>query len=53
MHAIADLSGQEYVHEYASDVKEKLAQGGAQPRADAGLPPPSLPSVRETKVRSG
>ncbi len=28
MHAIADLSGQEYVHEYASDVKEKLAQAG-------------------------
>ncbi len=26
MHAIAELSGQEYVHEYASDVKEKLAQ---------------------------
>jgi 1-acyl-sn-glycerol-3-phosphate acyltransferase len=26
MHAIADLSGQEYVHEYASDVKERLAQ---------------------------
>jgi 1-acyl-sn-glycerol-3-phosphate acyltransferase len=26
MHAIADLSGQEYVHEYASDVKEKLAK---------------------------
>jgi 1-acyl-sn-glycerol-3-phosphate acyltransferase len=25
MHAIADLSGQEYVHEYASDVKERLA----------------------------
>jgi 1-acyl-sn-glycerol-3-phosphate acyltransferase len=31
MHAIADLSGQEYVHEYASDVKEKLAKAG---RAD-------------------
>ena len=28
MHAIADLSGQEYVHEYASDVKERLAQAG-------------------------
>ena len=28
MQAIADLSGQEYVHEYASDVKEKLAQAG-------------------------
>jgi 1-acyl-sn-glycerol-3-phosphate acyltransferase len=26
MHAIADLSGQEYVHKYASDVKEKLAK---------------------------
>jgi 1-acyl-sn-glycerol-3-phosphate acyltransferase len=28
MHAIADLSGQEYVHEYASDVKERLANEG-------------------------
>ena len=28
MRAIADLSGQEYVHEYASDVKEKLAKAG-------------------------
>jgi 1-acyl-sn-glycerol-3-phosphate acyltransferase len=35
MHAIADLSGQEYVHEYASDVKEKLAQAG---RPDRGRP---------------
>jgi 1-acyl-sn-glycerol-3-phosphate acyltransferase len=26
MHAIADLSGQEYVHEYASDVKDRLAK---------------------------
>jgi 1-acyl-sn-glycerol-3-phosphate acyltransferase len=26
MQAIAELSGQEYVHEYASDVKEKLAK---------------------------
>ena len=26
MQAIRDLSGQEYVHEYASDVKERLAQ---------------------------
>jgi 1-acyl-sn-glycerol-3-phosphate acyltransferase len=26
MHAIAELSGQEYVHEYASDVKAKLAE---------------------------
>jgi hypothetical protein len=34
MHAIADLSGQEYVHEYASDVKEKLAQG----RPDSSRP---------------
>jgi len=33
MHAIADLSGQEYVHEYASDVKEKLAKAG---RPDSG-----------------
>jgi 1-acyl-sn-glycerol-3-phosphate acyltransferase len=24
MHAIADLSGQEYVHEYASDVKARM-----------------------------
>jgi 1-acyl-sn-glycerol-3-phosphate acyltransferase len=24
MHSIADLSGQEYVHEYASDVKARL-----------------------------
>ena len=31
MHAIADLSGQEYVHEYASDVKEKLAAGQEPP----------------------
>jgi len=28
MQAIRDLSGQEYVHEYASDVKEKLAKAG-------------------------
>ena len=35
MHAIADLSGQEYVHEYASDVKEKLAQAG---RPDSSRP---------------
>ena len=28
MHAIADLSGQEYVHEYASDVKERLNKAG-------------------------
>lgn len=35
MHAIADLSGQEYVHEYASDVKEKLAQEG---RPDSSRP---------------
>jgi 1-acyl-sn-glycerol-3-phosphate acyltransferase len=33
MHAIADLSGQEYVHEYASDVKEKLAQAGRPDRS--------------------
>ncbi len=35
MHAIADLSGQEYVHEYASDVKEKLARAG---RPDSSRP---------------
>jgi 1-acyl-sn-glycerol-3-phosphate acyltransferase len=35
MQAIRDLSGQEYVHEYASDVKEKLAQAG---RPDSGRP---------------
>jgi 1-acyl-sn-glycerol-3-phosphate acyltransferase len=35
MQAIADLSGQEYVHEYASDVKEKLAQAG---RPDSSRP---------------
>ena len=35
MQAIRDLSGQEYVHEYASDVKEKLAKAG---RADSGRP---------------
>jgi 1-acyl-sn-glycerol-3-phosphate acyltransferase len=28
MRAIAELSGQEYVHEYASDVKERLAKAG-------------------------
>lgn len=28
MRAIADLSGQEYVHEYASDVKARMAAGG-------------------------
>ena len=33
MQAIRDLSGQEYVHEYASDVKEKLAKAG---RPDSG-----------------
>jgi 1-acyl-sn-glycerol-3-phosphate acyltransferase len=34
MHAIAELSGQEYVHEYASDVKAKLEEGkGADPSA--------------------
>ena len=32
MHAIAELSGQEYVHEYASDVKERLARSAG----DAG-----------------
>jgi 1-acyl-sn-glycerol-3-phosphate acyltransferase len=35
MQAIRDLSGQEYVHEYASDVKEKLAKAG---RPDSGRP---------------
>ena len=35
MQAIRDLSGQEYVHEYASDVKEKLAQAG---RPDSSRP---------------
>jgi 1-acyl-sn-glycerol-3-phosphate acyltransferase len=30
MRAIAELSGQEYVHEYASDVKERLAKAGRQ-----------------------
>jgi 1-acyl-sn-glycerol-3-phosphate acyltransferase len=35
MQAIADLSGQEYVHEYASDVKEKLAEAG---RPDSSRP---------------
>jgi 1-acyl-sn-glycerol-3-phosphate acyltransferase len=33
MQAIRDLSGQEYVHEYASDVKEKLA--ASQPASPA------------------
>ncbi len=34
MHAIAELSGQEYVHEYASDVKAKLAAAkGGDPSA--------------------
>ena len=41
MHAIADLSGQEYVHEYASDVKEKLAKAG-RPDSAARTPPPRL-----------
>jgi len=35
MHAIADLSGQEYVHEYASDVKEKLAAKASRPDSAA------------------
>jgi 1-acyl-sn-glycerol-3-phosphate acyltransferase len=35
MQAIRDLSGQEYVHEYASDVKEKLAEAN-QPDPAAG-----------------
>jgi 1-acyl-sn-glycerol-3-phosphate acyltransferase len=33
MHAIAELSGQEYVHEYASDVKERLATSDGQKSA--------------------
>ena len=35
MQAIRDLSGQEYVHEYASDVKEKLAEAN-RPDSAAG-----------------
>jgi 1-acyl-sn-glycerol-3-phosphate acyltransferase len=35
MQAIRDLSGQEYVHEYASDVKEKLAEA-SRPDPAAG-----------------
>jgi 1-acyl-sn-glycerol-3-phosphate acyltransferase len=34
MHAIADLSGQQYVHEYASDVKERLARADRPNSAD-------------------
>jgi hypothetical protein len=34
MHAIAELSGQEYVHEYASDVKDRLAKSAGQASAD-------------------
>jgi 1-acyl-sn-glycerol-3-phosphate acyltransferase len=34
MHAIAELSGQEYVHEYASDVKERLTKSAGQGSAD-------------------
>ena len=37
MHAIGDLSGQEYVHEYASDVKAKLAEAGPPEFAALGL----------------
>jgi len=33
MHAIAELSGQEYVHEYASDVKKKLAKASGRDSA--------------------
>ncbi|HEX4094914.1 MAG TPA: lysophospholipid acyltransferase family protein [Trebonia sp.] len=33
MQAIRELSGQEYVHEYASDVKEKLAKAGGKDSA--------------------
>ena len=35
MHAIAELSGQEYVHQYASDVKEQLAKSAGQPPGSA------------------
>ena len=35
MRAIADLSGQEYVHEYASDVKARLAADPSQQRPAA------------------
>jgi 1-acyl-sn-glycerol-3-phosphate acyltransferase len=38
MQAIRDLSGQEYVHEYASDVKEKLAKAN-RPDSAAKLRP--------------
>jgi 1-acyl-sn-glycerol-3-phosphate acyltransferase len=34
MHAIAELSGQEYVHEYASDVKDRLANSAGHSSAD-------------------
>jgi 1-acyl-sn-glycerol-3-phosphate acyltransferase len=34
MHAIAELSGQEYVHEYASDVKDRLANSAGQSSAE-------------------
>ena len=37
MHAIADLSGQEYVHEYASDVKERLAESAGVAGRDKPL----------------
>ena len=40
MQAIRDLSGQEYVHEYASDVKEKLAEAS---RPDSDRPGRSDP----------
>ncbi len=33
MRAIGELSGQEYVHQYASDVKAQLADGTTRPRA--------------------
>jgi 1-acyl-sn-glycerol-3-phosphate acyltransferase len=35
MHAIAELSGQEYVHEYASDVKERLAKSAGEASSSA------------------
>ena len=35
MRAIADLSGQEYVHEYASDVKARLADGNGEEKSAA------------------
>ena len=45
MQAIRDLSGQEYVHEYASDVKEKLAEANRPDSPPSrGRPTGQLPS---------